>query len=139
MKCAAKTKAGKRCKRNAVAGTERCSQHAEPGLTVDEIFERYEVPPDCQPLLDAYVQLHDRRALASMVADREGLYIETENGVFTNPAVSIERQTAAELARLHREIVRSSKPIEPKAKNSQLDELTARREARRAGPAAAKT
>lgn len=141
MRCSAKTKAGKRCRRNAIDGERRCRQHADDDvdqLTIAAIFERYEVPPDCTPLVQAYAELHKRRAAASASIDRDGLQVTNDEGVvFANPSVAIERQTSAELARIHREIVRSSTPITVKPKKSQLDELAEKREARRARPAAA--
>ena len=141
MRCSAKTKSGKRCKRNAVDGEKRCRQHADDvteQLTIAAIFERYEVPPDCTPLVQAYAELHKRRASASASIEREGLHVVNDEGVvYPNPSVAIERQTSAELARIHREIVRSSTPITVKPEKSQLDELAEKRKARRARPAAA--
>lgn len=141
MRCSAKTKHGKRCKRKAIAPTDRCKQHAvvEELPDLDQIFERYEVPPDCRPLVEAYADLDRRRREATRHIDRVGPLITTDEGaVIANPSVALERQTAAELARIHREIVRSSTPAPPKAAKSQLDELAEKRKARRAGPAGTK-
>jgi hypothetical protein len=139
VRCEAKTKAGKQCSRNAVDGG-RCKQHAQSGGTeVDKLFEQYEIPPDCLPLVAAYAELHQRRIAASAMIDREGITDVGEKGEYAHPAVAIERQTSAELARIHREIVRSSKPAENKPEASQLDELAKKREARRARPTGAET
>lgn len=141
MRCSGLTKAGPRCKRKSLEASEFCSQHQDQAAdlgNVEKIFERYDVPPDCKPLLLAYGELSRRRADASALIDRDGLTKCGENGEYPHPAVAIERQTAAELARLHREIVRSSTPIAVKPEKSQLDELAEKRKARRAGPATAK-
>lgn len=133
VRCSGRTKAGKRCKRNALRDGEYCQQHLED--EVEDLFQNYIVPPDCKPLLAAYDQLHLRRVNASAAVKRQGMTIVTKKGSFTNPAVAIERQTAAELARIHREIVRSSTLRPVKSAKSALDQLAEKRKERRARPA----
>lgn len=134
VRCSGRTKAGKRCKRNALVDREYCKQHLDDD-TVEDLFALYVVPPDCKPLLAAYDQLHIRRKNASAAVERQGMTIIGKDGGYTNPAVAIERQTAAELGRLHREIVRSSTLRPVKSEKSAIDQLAAKRRERRAGPA----